>query len=120
MTILIGKYEFDGPYTNADELEEKPGLFAFLRCEQEDYELIHLAESDNVKTQIEISPTVGKSAAGSTVIIALYTQTTSGRDRKKMVEEILNEFESECVLSDSEFFQMNSESKSVDFANSAT
>jgi hypothetical protein len=100
MTILIGKYEFDGPFKGVSELEEKPGLFAILHCEQEEYELIHLAESDNVKERIELSPTTDHSANGSIVIIALYTQTMSGRERRKMVLEI--ESELDCVHEDSE------------------
>jgi hypothetical protein len=114
MTVLMGNYEFDGPYKSAVELEEQPGLFAILHCEGDVYELIHLAESDNVRGRIEVSPITVHSSTESIVIIVLYTQAASSRDRKKMVVEIQSEFESDSERTDPSASQLESESNEFD------
>jgi hypothetical protein len=113
MTILIGKYEFDGPYKSVAELQEKPGLFAILHCVHEEYELIHLAEAVNVKARLELSPVKDSLASGSLVLIALYTEA-SARERRKIILEIQNEFENDCVPSDSGVSRINPDVEGFD------
>lgn len=93
MTILIGKYEFDGPYNSTAYLEEKQGLYAVLHCENDEYELIHLAQAENVKEKIELSQSAYNSITGTVVLAACYTPRSSSRERNKMVDEIHSEFD---------------------------
>jgi hypothetical protein len=95
MSILIGKYEFDGPFNSVADLEEKPGIFAVLHCDGEDYELIHVAEADNVKERLEISQSTYTSYVGSVLIAACYAPLSRSRERRVMVEDILREFDDE-------------------------
>jgi len=92
MAILIGKYEFDGPYHKVDDLEEREGLYAVLHCEADEYKLIHLAHSDNIRERIELLPAPG-SPAGKVLLAALYTPSCGARARRAMVDDIENDFE---------------------------
>src|SRR5271170_1636863 len=85
MSILIGKYEFDGPYETAANLEEQPGLYAVLSHEGEDFELIHVAHADNIRERIELSQPAYSSTAGKVLLAACYTPQCGIRERSTMV-----------------------------------
>jgi hypothetical protein len=93
MSILIGKYEFDGPFNSMDELKEKPGLYAVLHFKHDQYELIHIAQAHNIRGRIELSPLTDTSAGGTVLLAACYTPECGRRARAIMVEEINNEFQ---------------------------
>ncbi len=95
MSILIGNYEFDGPFDSIREFKDESGLYAVLHCDGENYELIYLAESENLKESIEMSPSAENLPHGSTRIATYYTEPRGDRERKEMVDEILKEFENE-------------------------
>ncbi|MBX9721712.1 MAG: hypothetical protein K2X81_09980 [Candidatus Obscuribacterales bacterium] len=90
MSIMIGKHEFEGPYKSIDALKESKGIYALLSHEGTEYELIHVAQADNIKEQIELS----RSATISKVMIAAcYTPFSGLRERSRMIEEINFEFD---------------------------
>jgi hypothetical protein len=93
MSILIGKYEFDGPFNDPVHLEEKQGLYAVLHHKDEEYELIHVAHADNIKERIELSQSAFTSTASSVLLAACYTPQSGARERSKMVEDIQSEFD---------------------------
>jgi len=93
MGILIGNYEFDGPYHDVTCLEEKQGLFALLHYEDGEYELIYLGQSKNVGVHIEISHSAYNSFSGVVLFAVCYTPHSDKRHRIKMVEEIQHEFD---------------------------
>ena len=95
MSILIGKFEFDGPYSSLADLQEKQGLYAVLHCEGEEYELIHVAEAHNIKERIEVSQSTYIMSADSVVLAACYTPQSRSKERRMMVEDILREFNDE-------------------------
>ena len=91
MGILIGKYEFDGPYNDVNDLQEKEGLYAVLYQTGEEYELIHLSHADNVRERIELLPTE-KAKEGQVLLAAFYTDSCGNRERTSMVDDIQKEF----------------------------
>ncbi len=95
MTILLGRYEFDGPYKTTSDLNEMPGLYVVLHCADDEYELIHVAESHNIKESIEFTSRSERASGSSVMIAALYTPHSKARERRIMVEEILSEFNDE-------------------------
>ena len=95
MSILIGKHEFEGPYESIAALEEKQGLYAILHLEGEEYELIHVAESHNVKECIQLSQAAYAALSGSVLVAACYTERCASRERRIMVQEIQSEFDEE-------------------------
>jgi len=97
MGISIGKYEFDGPHESIADLQEREGIYAILHFEDEEYELIHVAESYNIKGCIELSQASYSSLTGSVLLAAFYTERSSPRERRMMVQEIQNEFDDEST-----------------------
>jgi hypothetical protein len=95
MSIVIGKYEFDGPFNSVAELQEKPGLCAVLHRAGEEYELIHVSEAHNIKERIEISHSTFATTSGSVLLAACYTPHSRSQERRIMVEDILSEFDDE-------------------------
>ena len=89
MTFLIGNYEFEGPFEDVSKLKERPGLYAVLYCEEDDYFLIRLSQSDNVRERIELSPSSRDLSLGAAQIVACYTENCGQRQRRAMVEETL-------------------------------
>jgi len=81
MSILIGRFEFDGPYKSIDELVHGPGLYAVLHFERDEYQLIHGAQDANIKEPIEFSPITDSSSGGKVLLAACYTPK-SGRKEK--------------------------------------
>lgn len=93
MTILIGQYEFDGPFTEVADLQEKQGVYAVLHFEDDLYELIHISQADNIRNSIEISPSAYTQNVGEVLIAVLYTSDYGTRERHAIVEDIQLEFD---------------------------
>ena len=93
MTILIGKYEFEGPFRSTSDLEEKAGLYAVLHQEDDEYTLIQLSQASDVKSSIELSPSSSRIEQENTIIAVCYTRDCGLRQRRKMVDDTLLEFD---------------------------
>ena len=53
MSMKVGKYEFEGPYSSKDDLNDESGVYA-IHCRRDDkYYLIDIGESDKVKSRIK-------------------------------------------------------------------
>ncbi len=87
--------KFDGPFNGVADLEEKPGLYAVLHCNGEDFELIHVSEADNIRERIEISQSTYTAYVGSVLLAACYAPQSRSRERRVMVQDILSEFDDE-------------------------
>ncbi|MFA7338266.1 MAG: hypothetical protein WC028_15875 [Candidatus Obscuribacterales bacterium] len=92
MSILIGKHEFDGPFHDVDSLEEKEGLYVVLNYKDEQYELIHVAQADNIRERIQLLPS--EKPNGKILFAALYTPRFGKRERNILVEDIENDIDS--------------------------
>jgi hypothetical protein len=92
MSILIGKHEFDGPFHDVDSLEEKEGLYVVLNYKDEQYELIHVAQADNIRERIQLLPS--EKPNGKILFAALYTPSFGKRERNILVEDIENDIDS--------------------------
>jgi hypothetical protein len=90
MTILIGKYEFDGPFHKVEDLEHQQGLYVILHCEDDDYELMRVAHADNIREHAELLPT--ECSSGKVLLAALYTPQCGPSERSTMVQDIESEF----------------------------
>ena len=92
MSILIGDYEFEGPYKALGDLKELSGVYAILHLDCDDYKLVHLAQAENIRERIVVSPTLSSERDNTTFVAALYTPRSSGRERSKIVDQILLQF----------------------------
>lgn len=92
MSILIGKYEFDGPYKSVADLEDRQGLYVVLHQDGDNYELMHVSHADNIRERIEYSQSGFNPTSGRVLLAACYTPQCGLRERRAMVEDILLEF----------------------------
>ena len=53
MTVKIGDYDFDGPFSSTDSIENKSGLYAILHYKEGKYYLLDIGESSRIKKEIE-------------------------------------------------------------------
>ncbi len=49
MSIRLGQFLFDGPFENADPLENRPGVYAALHWRDGKYQVLDVHESSHVK-----------------------------------------------------------------------
>jgi hypothetical protein len=100
MTVLIGSWEFEGPFTQAKEILHEPGIYAILTCTDSEYELLEIDESESVRATLERHDRfpLGKPESATNVAAAVYycaDLTTALREG--LIEEVLREFNSEVA-----------------------
>ncbi len=59
MGVLIGSWEFEGPYSQINDLRSEPGIVALLAREQNELELVHMDESESVKEYMQTQDNTG-------------------------------------------------------------
>jgi len=104
MTVLIGSWEFEGPFERAMDFRKEPGVYAILENNLEnkptnlndDFELIELSESDNVKEALEnFKNNNADFVTGNKNISAAvyYCSDLTVSLRQGLIAELLQEFE---------------------------
>jgi hypothetical protein len=53
LTIKIGDYDFDGPFSSTDSIENKSGIYAILHYKEGKFYLLDIGESSRIKKEIE-------------------------------------------------------------------
>lgn len=53
MSITIGGYSFNGPYSSTGSLEDRSGVYAILDKRSDSYYLLDVGESAMVKSRVE-------------------------------------------------------------------
>jgi hypothetical protein len=91
MTVLIGSWEFEGPFDRRDVLRREPGLYATLIQSGEDYELVELNESPNIRATFEALQEMTPQQ-NSLSIAVYYCSDLSDGLRDGLVELVLKEF----------------------------
>ncbi len=92
MTVLIGTWEFEGPFEKADQLRNEAGLYAILTNGDKEVELVELNESSHVRTSVqELFDATPGSENFSTAVYYCTDLTTSLR--QGLIDEVLKEFE---------------------------
>ena len=90
MTIQIGRFSFRGPFTNLDEIKDRPGIFIVHKREPE-LDPYFICETPLLKSSIENELKANNLELGceNNCFISFYnTFCVLTLDRKEMVEEI--------------------------------
>ncbi len=98
MTVLIGSWEFEGPFTQAKEILHEPGIYAILSCTESEYELLEIDESESVRATLERHDrfSIGKTE-GSLAAAVYYCADLTAALREGLIEEVLREFNAEVA-----------------------
>ncbi|SRR5579883_2482544 len=93
MSVLIGPYEFFGPYSSIAELADASGVFAVLHpAGEEEYELICLDHAENVKEAVAVT-CADRRSPDPVLIAACYMPGVSAANRQKIAKQILDELD---------------------------
>jgi len=99
MSITIGKYTFDGPYTSPNELEDHSGVYAIICQKDNKKDLIDVGESATVKSRVETHDRKdcwGKNCQGTLTIAVYYTPNLQQPGRMAIEQEIRNKYDIPC------------------------
>ncbi len=97
MTVLIGALEFDGLHTDVSLLSNTPGIYAVLCNNDEEYELLELGQSDDVRKQVLDQCNDWKEDGRDIAIAVHYTGDLPADVRIELIDEIQLEFELELA-----------------------
>ncbi len=99
MSITVGKYNFDGPYTTASSLEDRSGVYA-IHCKRDDkYYLVDVGESATVKTRVENHDRKScwsRNCTGTVTYAAHYTPNVQQAGRRAIEQEIRDQYDAPC------------------------
>ncbi len=97
MTILIGALEFEGLYTDIELLTEEPGIYAVLCNTNDEYELMELGASDDIREQVLSQRHDWKEDGRDIAIAVHYTGDLPTDIRAELLDAIQFEFEFELA-----------------------
>jgi hypothetical protein len=96
MTIPIGRYTFEGPFSYTSSLKSQSGVYAILTPSGGSYKVLDIGESENVRTRIENhdrQPCWNRNKNGSIFYAAYYCGATN---RMLIERELRNQFNPPC------------------------
>ncbi len=94
MSIKIGGYDFEGPYTDTSKLRYEQGVYSILDQRTDGkYHVVDVGESEDVRSRIENhnrSDCWKRNQRGRLTVAVLYTPGMSG-DRRRAIAWALRE-----------------------------
>lgn len=96
MTVLIGSWEFEGPFSQSNELRAEPGLCAILHNDNGNMELVEIEETDSVKKFISKHSKYHFSDRMPTdkfAVAVYYCSDLTSSLRQGLIDEVLKEFD---------------------------
>lgn len=98
MSFLIGRYDFEGPMINWMGVNPVPGIYAILSFAHNEFELVDIAESENLQAAFQnpqkLAYWQSRSNGMLTFSVYYHPRASKGR-REEIVHEILREFDCE-------------------------
>ena len=99
MSISVGRYVFEGPYTSTAHLQDRAGVYA-IHCQLGGvYTLVDVGESATLKTRVESHDRQDcwkRNCAGTLTASALYTPHLQQSGRMEIEQELRAQFAPTC------------------------
>lgn len=95
MSILIGRYEFEGPFSRLESIKNIPGVYAVLSYNNGTYDLLDIDQAEGLRTAIEDHRSYDywiRNCSGVVSALMHYTPQSGLHQRQEIVHEILQEF----------------------------
>ena len=99
MSITIGKYNFEGPYTNTANLKDQGGVYTILCQNNGKYNTVDVGESATVKSRVDNHDRKSGWKTNcfiSLAVAVLYTPSVSAEGRRQIEREIRNQYNFPC------------------------
>lgn len=97
--MIIGNYNFEGPYTSTISLQNKAGVYAILSKGGDQYYLIDVGESRDVKNRVEKhdrSDCWKRNGNGQLSVAVLYTPNQQQAGRIAIESQIRDKYKPAC------------------------
>lgn len=97
--INVGRYRFDGPVPRKELLRAAPGVYAVLDSRGNDYHVLDVGESRDVKTRVGSHEREGcwiRNKRGGLSYCALYLPGSSQTQRIAIEGELRRQFNPTC------------------------
>jgi predicted GIY-YIG superfamily endonuclease len=99
MSIIVGKYSFEGPYTHTDILADRSGIYA-IHCHRDNtYYLIDVGESAQVKTRVDNHDRKecwSRNCSRTLTVSVLYTPNAQQPERLQIEQELRDQYNPPC------------------------
>jgi hypothetical protein len=99
MGILIGRYNFAGPYGSVSGLEDRSGVYVILADNGSGYNVVDVGESATVKSRVETHDRAEcwrLHATGRLSVAALYTPGLQQASRCAIERELRQQYDPPC------------------------
>ncbi len=99
MSITIGKYQFEGSYTNTSELENRSGVYAILCVREGKYSMIDVGESSEVRDRVENHDREDcwyRNCSGALAFAVYYTPNQQQSGRMVIEQKIRRQYKLPC------------------------
>lgn len=99
MTITVGDYTFEGPYSDTSKLEDKSGVYAIHCLKDRKYYLIDVGESAKVKSRVEGHDRKDcwtRNCSGTLTVSVLYTPNAQQAGRMRIEQELRKLYSPAC------------------------
>ena len=99
MSITVGRYTFEGPYTSTASLENRSGVYAIHCFRDNKYFIIDIGESATVRDRVENHDRKDcwhRNCAGDLTVSVLYTPDLQQAGRMLIEQEIRTQYKPRC------------------------
>jgi len=99
MSISIGQYKFEGPYTTAENLEDRSGIYVILCSKNGKNFVIDVGESAEVRSRVENHDRADcwrRNCSGTLKVAVLYTPHLHATGRIEIEQEIRAKYDPPC------------------------
>ncbi len=99
MSLRVGEYTFEGPYTSTESLRDSSGVYLVLCNSGEKYHPIDVGESERVRSRVENhdrKPCWSRNCSSTLVVAVLYTPDKDEAGRRRIEQEIRGMYNFPC------------------------
>lgn len=99
MSIKIGNYTFEGPYSSTNSLEDRSGIYAILCKSANKNTVVDVGESATVKSRVEThdrSSCWSRKCTGKLCVAVLYTPNKQQSGRMQIEQELRDIYDPPC------------------------
>jgi hypothetical protein len=92
-SILLGRFEFLGPYVDVEKLKSEPGLLSVLVHLDEEFQLLDLSDSANLRRSAWFAACSECPPDGTLAFAVYYTNELSAEERKALRNQVMKGFD---------------------------
>ncbi len=97
MSLMLGRFEFDGPYATADRLPSSSGVFAILCIEENGAYRIDIDHCDDLRNAVSLRQEFSPNQLKSALSVAVLCHSARADERQSVVNELKAEYDQDCA-----------------------